>query len=200
MKIKSNKKLIFQALFLPTLIFANENYSNEHFAKALDSYNNRAFQDSYITFKEYLKKDTIDNDLKFMLARSAYEIGKFEEAETLYKEILEKSPTSSRVKLELAQTYFQLKQYDEAKALYEEVLKEPGLPQNVRKNIEFTLNSLDKKSQKNFLKTTLGFGYGFDSNVDNNSNDNTVEIIKAYKIWCMPRFWEQQHNKGLIIT
>ena len=26
------------------------------------------------------------------------------------------------------------------------------------------------------------------------------QIIKAYKIWYMPRFWEQQHNKGLIIT
>ena len=54
MKIKSNKKLIFKALFLPTLIFANQNYSNENFAKALESYNNRAFQDSYLAFKEYL--------------------------------------------------------------------------------------------------------------------------------------------------
>ena len=76
MKIKSNKKLIFKALFLPTLIFANQNYSNENFEKALESYNNRAFQDSYLAFKEYLKKEKLDSNLTFILARSAYEIGK----------------------------------------------------------------------------------------------------------------------------
>ena len=45
---------------------------------------------------------------------------------------------------------------------------------NVRKNIELTLDYLNKKSQRNFLKTTLGFGYGYDSNTDNNSNDDFV--------------------------
>ena len=115
MKIKSNKKLIFKALFLPTLIFANQNYSNENFAKALESYNNRAFQDSYLAFKEYLKKEKLDSNLTFILARSAYEIGKFEEAETLYKELLEQTPNNSRVKLELVQTYFQQKKYEELK-------------------------------------------------------------------------------------
>ena len=169
------KHIKIQSLFLfPIFILANENYSNENFAKALDSYNNRAFQDSYLAFKEYLKKEKLDSNLTFILARSAYEIGKFEEAETLYKELLEQTPNNSRVKLELAQTYFQQKKYEEAEVLYQDVLKDNSLPMNVRKNIELTLDSLNKKSQRNFLKTTLGFGYGYDSNTDNNSNDDFV--------------------------
>ncbi|RXI25098.1 tetratricopeptide repeat protein [Aliarcobacter trophiarum] len=174
MKIKSNKKIVFKALFLPALIFANQNYSNEHFSKAIDSYNNRAFQDSYLAFKEYLKNNKLDSNFTFILARSAYEIGKFEEAETLYKELLKQTPDNSRVKLELAQTYFQQKRYKEAEALYQDVLKDSTLPLNVRKNIELTLDSLDKKSQRNLLKTTLSIGYGYDSNTDNNSNDDVV--------------------------
>ena len=168
------KSIIVSTLLLSNILFANQNYSNENFAKALDSYNNRAFQDSYLAFKEYLKKEKLDSNLTFALARSAYEIGKFEEAETLYKELLEQTPNNSRVKLELAQTYFQQKRYEEAEVLYQDVLKDNSLPMNVRKNIELTLDSLNKKSQRNFLKTTLGFGYGYDSNTDNNSNDDFV--------------------------
>ncbi|KLE01216.1 tetratricopeptide repeat protein [Aliarcobacter butzleri] len=170
---KLSSSFILGAVSLSSIL-ANENYSNEHFQKAIESYQNRLFQDSYILLQQYTKENKLSSDTTFILARSAYEIGKFSEALNLYKSMLKENPNNNRVKLELAQTYFQLKQYDEAKALYEEVLKEPGLPQNVRKNIEFTLNSLDKKSQKNFIKTTLGFGYGFDSNVDNNSSDNLV--------------------------
>lgn len=174
MKKKLNKKLIFNIFFLPTLIFANENYSNEYFQKALDSYNNRAFQDSYLIFKEYLKKDKLDSNFTFILARSAYEIGKFEEAETLYKNLLEETPNNSRIKLELAQTYFQQKKYEEAEVLYKEVLEDKTLPMYVKKNIELTLDSLKKRSQKNFIKTTLSVGYGYDSNVNNNSSDDYV--------------------------
>lgn len=174
MKKKLNKKLIFNIFFLPTLIFANENYSNEYFQKALDSYNNRAFQDSYLIFKEYLKKDKLDSNFTFILARSAYEIGKFEEAEILYKNLLEETPNNSRIKLELAQTYFQQKKYEEAEVLYKEVLEDKTLPMYVKKNIELTLDSLKKRSQKNFIKTTLSVGYGYDSNVNNNSSDDYV--------------------------
>ncbi|MDX4067666.1 porin family protein [Aliarcobacter skirrowii] len=174
MKKELNKKLIFNIFFLPTLIFANENYSNEYFQKALDSYNNRAFQDSYLVFKEYLKKDKLDSNFTFILARSAYEIGKFEEAEILYKNLLEETPNNSRIKLELAQTYFQQKKYEEAEVLYKEVLEDKTLPMYVKKNIKLTLDSLKKRAQKNFIKTTLSVGYGYDSNVNNNSSDDYV--------------------------
>ncbi|WP_034255372.1 tetratricopeptide repeat protein [Aliarcobacter lanthieri] len=173
MKNKLLKKLPY-LFILSNILLANENYSNEHFQKAIESYQNRLFQDSYILLQQYTKENKLSSDTTFILARSAYEIGKFSEALSLYKNMLKENPKNNRIKLELAQTYFQLKQYEEARILYEEVLKEPTLPENVKKNIELTLNSLNNKSQKNFIKTTLSFGYGFDSNVNNNSNDDLV--------------------------
>lgn len=174
MKKSISKKLIHISLLAPLFLLANQDYSSESFQKAVESYNNKAFQDSYTTFKEYAKKDKLDNDSTFILARSAYELGKFEEAESLYKELLQINPNNNRVKLELAQTYFQEKKYEEAEVLYKDVLKDKTIPQNVRRNIETTLASLNSKTQKHFVKTTLGFGYGFDSNVDNNSNDGFI--------------------------
>lgn len=174
MKKSISKKLIHISLLAPLFLLANQDYSSESFQKAIESYNNKAFQDSYITFKEYAKKDKLDNDSTFILARSAYELGKFDEAESLYQELLQINPNNNRVKLELAQTYFQEKKYEEAEVLYKDVLKDKTIPLNVRRNIETTLASLDSKAQKHFVKTTLGFGYGYDSNVDNNSRDNFI--------------------------
>lgn len=161
------KSVSFLTLLPLTLFAADNQYSNEAFSKAIDSYNNRVFQDSYLVFKEYSKKEKLDDNLSFILARSAYELGKFDEAEKLYKELLDKTPTNNRLKLELAQTYFQQKKYDEAEILYKEVLKDETLPVNVKNNIEKTLIFLNKKSQRNFFRTTLSAGYGYDSNVEN---------------------------------
>ena len=47
---KMKKSIIVSTLLLSNILFANQNYSNENFAKALDSYNNRAFLDSYLAF------------------------------------------------------------------------------------------------------------------------------------------------------
>ncbi|RBQ30911.1 hypothetical protein CRU92_09445 [Arcobacter sp. FW59] len=174
MRTKMKKSIILSTLLFSNIAFANQNYSNEHFSKAIESYNNRIFQDSYILLQKYVKENKLNKDTTFVLARSAYEIGRFDEALVLYQNILKNDPNNNRVKLELAQTYFQIKDFDQARVLYNEVLQDNKLPINVRKNIELTLNSLDKKSQRNFLKTTLSLGYGYDSNTDNNSNDDFV--------------------------
>lgn len=178
MKRKINKKFLYSFLISPALLLASVDYQNEKFKKAIDNYNNRIFNDSYLVFKEYFQKDKLNENLKFMLARSAYELGKFEEAKLLYEELLKENPTT-RIKLELAQTYFQQKKFDEAKNLYEEVLKDTLLPANVRKGVELTLASLEKINQKNFFKTTFGFAYGYDSNVDNNTRDDFVYLGKT---------------------
>ena len=167
---KANKILL--SLYLPTFLLAQ---GATPLKKAVKSYNEAAFSESYSGLKENLNESS-DVGLKFMLARSAYEIGKFDEAHDIYKEILQKEPDNVRVKLELAQTKFQLKRYDEAKVLYEEVLKEKQIPLAVRNNVELTLNSLKQKTQKNFLKGTVGIGYGYDSNANNSSNEDFIYL------------------------
>ncbi|MDX9814160.1 MAG: tetratricopeptide repeat protein [Sulfurimonas sp.] len=152
---------------------ANE-YSQEAFDKVLEGYQNKNYQDSYILLQKYVKDNKLDAQSIFILARSSYEIGKYDEALALYKELLEKEPNNQRVKLELAQTYNKLGENSKARELYIDVLKDPTLPQNVRKNIELTLNSAKQTPKRNFTRLTLGIGYGYDSNVDNISDDEHV--------------------------
>jgi tetratricopeptide (TPR) repeat protein len=104
-----NKKLLSSFILSTvslTSVLANENYSNEHFQKAIESYQNRLFQDSYILLQQYTKENKLSSDTTFILARSAYEIGKFSEALNLYKSMLKENPNNNRVKLELAKTSY----------------------------------------------------------------------------------------------
>lgn len=158
----------------PIYLFSDAHYSNELYQKALDSYNNRMFQDSYMMLQKYVKEGKLDKNTTFILARSAYEVGRFDEARVLYEQLLSEDPTNNRVKLELAQTYYNQKQFDDARRLYEDVLKDDSLPPSVRQNINNALANSEKRSQKNFFKTTLSVGFGYDSNVDNLSNDEYV--------------------------
>lgn len=152
---KYNDNLL-KSVVLSTLLFSTNSFSDalneqDMFKKAVDSYNSKNFQNSYLALSQFAKDKKLNSNLSFMLARSAYEMGKFSEAEIIYKELLNRS-TSSRVKLELAQTLFQQKKFDEAKVLYEEVLKDTLLPANVRKGVELTLASLERGSKKTFSK------------------------------------------------
>lgn len=105
--MKNIKNLSFALLLLPNIFMAQSVDENESLKKAIDSYNKRSFQESYLGLKA--NATNFDDRLMFMLARSAYEVGKFDEAEKIYKELLAKDSNNSRVKLELAQTYFKQK-------------------------------------------------------------------------------------------
>lgn len=175
MKKENLKNILLSASFLfPALALANTDYASEQFAQALENYNNKSFAQSYNILQNYSKSEVLNKEQKFMLARSAYELGYFQEAQSLYQELLKESPDNNRVKLELAQSLFQQKKYDEARVLYEEVLQDPTLPSSVKRNVELTLNSLNRSSQTDFVRATIGIGYGYDSNVDNLTDDEYV--------------------------
>ena len=184
------KKITFILIFASTLLFSNESYLDDQFKRALDSYQNRLFQDSYFLLSPH--EDKLDRSSMFILARSAYEIGRYEEAQRLYEEILKDSPKNDRVKLELAQTYFKQKKFNEARVLYKEVLKDESLPINVRKNIEKTLMALDQRSKKDFFKTNLTLGYGHDSNAKNTTSDDYVYIFG------LPFETEEKRSSGVL--
>ena len=169
------KSVVLSTLLLTTNSFSSSLSEQDMFQKAVDSYNSKNFQDSYMALSSFAKDKKLNSNLSFMLARSAYEMGKFSEAEEIYKELLNKN-SSSRVKLELAQTLFQQKKFDEAKVLYEDVLQDNQTPSGVKKNIQTMLALLEKASQKHFFKTTLSAGYAYDSNVNNTTSDDYVYI------------------------
>lgn len=167
-------KPIISTLIVGTVsssLFADVITSEELYSKALSSYQERSYLEAYDNFSKYIKNNTLNKNISFMLGRSAFEIGKYEEALSAYNRVLLEEPQNVRTKLEIAQTYFQMKEYAESKRLFDEILKRDDIPLQVRENIKLTLLSLETKSKKNFLKGTLSFGVGYDSNIDNYSSD-----------------------------
>ena len=69
--------------------------------------------------------------------------GDLEGAEHVFREIVAKT-NSPRVKLELARTLFLQKRYRESRALFREVLVDPGIPWQVRENVEVFLRQIDE--------------------------------------------------------
>jgi tetratricopeptide (TPR) repeat protein len=173
-KITHISKIIISSILIGGLtssLLAEDILKDEVYLKGLSEYKNNSFDKSYESFNKYLEKNSMDKSIAFMLGRSAFEIGKYDEALNFYNIVLKEEPDNLRVKLEIAQSYFQLKKYDDAKIIFEEVLKRDDVPTQVKKNIELSLASLDTKNKKNFVKTTLVFGLGYDSNIDNYSDD-----------------------------
>jgi|GEM_PF-1220160 len=156
---------------LSSSLFSQDFLEEDYYSKALISFQKNSFNESYLNLSKYLQNNKLNKNLAFILGRSAYEIGKFEEALVAYDFVLKEEPNNIRVKLEVAQTYFQMQRYDDAKVIFEEVLLKENIPSQVRKNIELTLATLNTKNKRNFLKTTLVFGFGYDSNIENYSSD-----------------------------
>ena len=154
-----------------SLLAQDVQIKDEIYTKAINEYKQNAFSKSYESFSKYLENNSINKNIAFMLGRSAFEIGKYDEALNFFNIVQKEEPDNLRVKLEIAQTYFQLKKYDDAKIMFEEVLKRDDVPAQVKKNIELSLATLNTKNKKNFVKTTLIFGLGYDSNIDNYSDE-----------------------------
>ena len=124
-------------------------------------------------------QDNLNLDVMFEDGRKAYKLGKFNKALNIYILMLQKNPANNRVKLELAMTYYKLGDFKRANDLFKNVLQDKNLPQNVRKNIENLLVNLNAKQDiksDHFFNTMLSVGYGYDSNVKNNTDDKYVYL------------------------
>ena len=173
-KIKYISKPIIASFLICGLTVATlfaEDIKDANYLYAISEYKQNSFAKSYEGFTKYLETNTINKNIAFMLGRSAFEIGKYEEALSAYNRVLLEDFDNPRVKLEIAQTYFKMQKYDDAKIIFEEVLKNENIPPQVKDNIKLTIASLDTKNKRNFVKTTLIFGLGYDSNIDNYSDD-----------------------------
>lgn len=168
-----SKAIIFSILFggLTSSLFGEDGLKSDIYLKATQEFKQNSFDKSYESFNKYLEKNSINKNIAFMMGRNAFEIGKYEEALKFYDIVLKEEPENLRTKLELAQTYFNLKRYDDAKIIFEEILKKDEVPEQVKKNIKLSLATLDTKNEKNLVKTTFVFGLGYDSNIDNYSNE-----------------------------
>ena len=170
-KILNNAIISLAISSLVSTSLFSEDLNSSDYNNAMLNFQNNNYKESYSYLNKYLEKNKINKNIAFMLGRSAYEIGKFEEALSAFNLILMEEPSNSRVKLEVAQTYFAMENYDESEKIFKDVLKNDSLPPLVKKNVELTLESLKQTNKKNYLRTTLMFGFGYDSNIENYSSE-----------------------------
>ncbi len=170
-KILNNAIISLAISSLVSTSLFSEDLNSSDYNNAMLNFQNNNYKESYSYLNKYLEKNKINKNIAFMLGRSAYEIGKFEEALSAFNLILMEEPSNSRVKLEVAQTYFAMGNYDESEKIFKDVLKNDSLPPLVKKNVELTLESLKQTNKKNYLRTTLMFGFGYDSNIENYSSE-----------------------------
>lgn len=119
---------------------------------------------AYQEFFQAFINDPGNLNINFYLGRSAFESGRFEEAIMAYDRILMSTPDASRVKLELARTHLSLGSRELAKQYFKEVLA-TNPPEQVWKNIEAFLDSIEKSEKKHFVNGTLSIGYAKDDNI-----------------------------------
>ncbi len=168
------KKIIILSILASSIIFAQENIEDIKL-KGLEFYKNNNYQlaiDEFEKIKDYNKSSSID----FYLARSYYETSQFEKGLAIYERIQINDPDNKRVKLEIAQTYLMLDSYETAKIGFQELLDDSSIPDVVKSNIEARLKQIDEKSTKHSFSSTMMFGWGEDSNINNTTSSNNFNI------------------------
>ncbi len=153
--------LIALQLFFPPMMVAAKTPAS--FSVGKQYFDQGRFEEAYTELHKAFLQDPGNPDLNFHLGRSAYETGRFEEAIMAYERVLIANPDANRVKLELARANLQLGSREIAKQYFKEVLA-TNPPEQVWKNIEKFLASIEEAEQKHFVNGTFTLGHAWDDN------------------------------------
>lgn len=147
------------SLVLP--VFAEESAGS--FTQGKQYFDQGQFDAAYTELHKAFLQDPANKDLNFYLGRAAFETGRPEEAVMAYERILMVDPDAHRVKLELARAHLQLGSREVAKQYFKEV-QATNPPEQVWKNIEAFLASIEASEQKHFINGTFTYGHAWDDN------------------------------------
>ena len=143
-------------------LYAQE--TDNHYLLGQQYFTDQKYDAAYDEFFQAFVNDPGNLDISFYMGRSAFETGRYEEAIMAYDRILMTTPDATRVKLELARTHLSLGSRELAKQYFKEVLA-TNPPEQVWKNIEAFMASIEKSEKKHFFNGTLSIGYSHDDNI-----------------------------------
>jgi len=95
-----------------------------------------------------------------------------------FERVLIARPDAIRVKLEIARSLYNLGSTETARQYFHEVL-ESNPPENVKKNIELYLNSIDRSVKEHFLSGRMSLGVDWDDNANVAPASSQIEITTA---------------------
>lgn len=169
------------AFVAATLLFSSQTYAltpeeQASYQEAKKLYAAKAYGDSYALLSS-LYLNALDNaELNFYLGRAAFESGDFSMALAAFERVAMLEPDNVRNSLELARTQYYVHLFAEAEGGFKKIHQNPGLPENVRLNVEYYLSSIAKQQQRSYIFTTARAGILYDSNVNFGSIDDTFTL------------------------
>jgi len=163
------KKIYLLSLILSTSIFANEQ-------TAIKLYNQKQYKKAYQEFSKLLKKDNFKSvQLNLYLAKTALKLSHYKEALGITERVLLIHPNNIEALYLQAKLYYLLKSYKLSKK-YFEILKIKTNNQSLKTKINNYLIKINNYLNKPTLNIKLSIGIGYDSNINNTSNDETWYI------------------------
>jgi len=139
--------------------------------EAINLYKQKKYKEAYIAILQLLEKDNYSSKkLNFYFALSAEKTGHFKEALGAIERLLIYNPDNVRLLLERAKIYFLLKNYNLSQNYFLELRK--IVDKQTQKEINKFLDAIKKLQKKDFLSFTLIAGIGYDSNINNTSENS----------------------------
>ncbi|MFA6188355.1 MAG: surface lipoprotein assembly modifier [Sulfuricurvum sp.] len=163
-------------LLLPLHTYALDQVQQTSYEEAKKHYAAKSYAKAYATLSALYMSALDDPELNFYLGKSAYEVGEFPIALAAFERVEMLDPNNVRNQLELARTQYFLRLFSEAEDGFKKILQNPGLPENVRLNVEYYLSSIAKEEQRSFWFTTAKVGILYDSNVNFGSSNDTYTL------------------------
>ncbi len=111
---------------------------------------------------------------KLQKATAFYNAKRYEEALMAFDRILIENPRDTRAKFYYATTLYRLTLYKEARDEFNQLLNLP-LEDSSKKEVKKYLIALDKKQKRHFFNSWIGFGVGYDDNINLNTVDKTIK-------------------------
>jgi len=145
------------------------------YEEAISAFKDKDYKKSYEILNSLVNEYPADEKINFFYGRSAFELKKYEFAFAAYDRILITNPNNHRARLEFARTMFMMKAYKEAKKEAQKVLSSP-IPKVVRANVERFIEMVEANQKSYFLNKVAIFGFGYDSNIDNNTYEGITYL------------------------
>lgn len=115
-------------------------------------------------------------DNYFEYAKIAEAIGEHQKAAAAYETMLKLNPELDRVRLDLGMAYIKLSRKEDARAQLETVLKR-NPPEQVKRNIEYVLSSLNANESPKTLSGFVQIGFTSDSNANSAPGSGSVTVF-----------------------
>ena len=158
------KTKLLPLLFLTLFIYADT------LSDGVELYNNGQYYKAYQKLERELFNHLSEKEYNYYHALAAKKANKKNEAIASFERALDIDSNYHKARLELAKLYFQTGLYEQSQIEFLTVFNDKKTPQVVKNNIQYYLDQIEKKLQKNSFNGLFLFGAMYDDNVLNGND------------------------------